>query len=49
MAEMRGVQFGSSGSYSRVIRPRRKSPYSQMVSVWSPFVTTRSLPIVRTG
>ena len=30
MAEMRGVQFGSSGSYSRVIRPRRKSPCSQM-------------------
>ena len=46
---MRGVQFGPSGSYSRVARAERKSPNSQIVSVWFPLVTTRLSPMVRTG
>ena len=48
-AEMRGVKLGASGSYSRAMQPAKKSPFSTMVSVWSPLVTTSLSPMVRTG
>ena len=50
---MRGVKLGASGSKQRVSSACSKVlpslQKSQTVSVWSPFVTTTSLPTRRTG
>ena len=53
MPLMRGVKFGASGSKQRLssasskLWPRARP--SQMVSVWSPFVTMRWPPMRRTA